>query len=83
MAGTFGSRIRAARQRYGMTQTELAKRIGISKASLNQIERGKTPDPYASRIREVARVLQVDGNYLLGLTEQIDEKGSHSHEAYN
>ena len=45
MADTLGSRIRQARARYGMSQVELARRIGVSATALNQIESGKTADP--------------------------------------
>src|SRR6266704_2139297 len=45
MQETLGKRIRKERLRYGMSQTELAKRVGISKTAMNQIEMGETADP--------------------------------------
>jgi transcriptional regulator with XRE-family HTH domain len=65
MAKTLGARIRQARLRYGMSQAELARRIGISSTALNQIESGKTPDPGVSRIVGIASVLGVSTDYLL------------------
>jgi transcriptional regulator with XRE-family HTH domain len=65
MAETLGSRIRQARERYGMSQATLARRIGISGTALNQIESGKTPDPGVSRIVGIARVLGVSTDSLL------------------
>jgi transcriptional regulator with XRE-family HTH domain len=65
MTETLGSRIREARERYGMSQAELARRIGISGTALNQIESGKTPDPGVSRIIGIARVLGVSTDALL------------------
>ena len=65
MAKTLGTRIRQARLRYGMSQAELARRIGISGTALNQIESGKTPDPGVSRIVGIASVLGVSTDYLL------------------
>jgi transcriptional regulator with XRE-family HTH domain len=65
MAETLGSRIRQARDRYGMSQATLARRIGISGTALNQIESGKTPDPGVSRIVGIARVLGVSTDSLL------------------
>ena len=59
MTETLGSRIRHAREHYGMSQAELARRIGISGTALNQIESGKTPDPGVSRIIGIARVLGI------------------------
>jgi transcriptional regulator with XRE-family HTH domain len=70
MAETLGRRIRAARERYGMSQAELARRIGISGTALNQIESGKTPDPGVSRIIGIARVLGVNIDDLVGLYEE-------------
>ena len=69
MAEPLGRRIRQARERYGMSQAELARRIGISGTALNQIESGKTPDPGVSRILGIARVLGVSPNDLLGWRE--------------
>jgi len=73
MCETLGRRIRRARTHYGMTQAELARRVGISSQGLNAIETDKTPDPGASRIREIARVLRVSADFLLGLTNDIEK----------
>ena len=72
MSESLGDRIRNARTRYGMSQAELARRIGISTTSMNQIESGETPDPRASRIKAIADVLRVSADYLLG---REDEQG--------
>jgi transcriptional regulator with XRE-family HTH domain len=74
MAETLGARIRKARQVYGMSQAELARRIGISATAMNQIESGKTPDPAVSRIKAIADVLNCTTDYLLGRTEEQDEE---------
>jgi transcriptional regulator with XRE-family HTH domain len=49
-----------------MSQTELARRIGVSAAALNLIESGKTADPGVSRIVRIAETLGVTPNQLLG-----------------
>lgn len=74
MAETLGERIRRARMGYGMSQAELARRIHISTQGMNLIESGKTPDPAASRVRAISKVLKVSADYLLGLTDK-DESG--------
>ena len=74
MSETLGARIRRARTHYGMSQAELARRVGISTQGMNLIEGGKTPDPAASRVREIARVLRVSADYLLGLKDDIDKE---------
>lgn len=68
----LGKRIRLARIRQGISQAELAKTIGISKTSMNQIEAGAT-DPRASRITALARALQCSTDYLLGITDPDDD----------
>ena len=67
---SYGARIRYARQVYGMSQAELARRIGTTSSALNQIELEKS-QVYAERIRDVAQVLRVDARYLLGLTSEM------------
>ena len=69
MAENLGDRIRRVREHYGMSQAELARRIGISKNSMHLIEANKTPDPAASKVRAVADVLHVSADYLLGLSD--------------
>jgi len=65
---TLGDRIRLARTRMRMNQAELARRIGISTTSMNQMEMGTT-DPRASRIKAIAEVLGVSTDYLLDRKE--------------
>jgi transcriptional regulator with XRE-family HTH domain len=39
---SIGERIRAARKRAGMTQPELAKKVGMKQATLSQLETGES-----------------------------------------
>jgi DNA-binding XRE family transcriptional regulator len=71
MANPIGQRIRTAREDYGMSQAELARRVGVKPQSMNAIELGRL-DPKASLVRDIARVLRVRGEYLLGLTDNKD-----------
>jgi transcriptional regulator with XRE-family HTH domain len=66
MGELLGDRIRKVRQEYGMSQAELARRIGVSKNAMNLIETNKTPDPSASKVKAIADVLWVSTDYLLG-----------------
>ena len=65
MNETLGDRIRQARERYGMSQAELARRIRISKNSMNLIESGKTPDPGVLKVQAIARVLRLNLDTLV------------------
>jgi transcriptional regulator with XRE-family HTH domain len=80
----LGERIRMARELVGMSQAELARRIGISKNAMNDIETGDT-DPRASRITAIALALEVSTDMLLGLKvahERI-KRDQHTLEYYN
>ena len=61
---TLGDRIRQARERVGLSQIELARRIGLSKNAMNSIETGGA-DPRASRIVAIAQVLGISTDALL------------------
>ena len=56
-----------------MSQAELARRVGISKNSMNLIELNKTPDPAASIVKAVADTLRVSADYLLGRQDEENE----------
>lgn len=51
--GTIGSRIKKERKRAGMTQAELAKKIGICRATLAKYETGCI-DPPSSMLEKIA-----------------------------
>jgi transcriptional regulator with XRE-family HTH domain len=53
-----------------MSQSELARRIGVSKQTMYQIETNKTPDPGALKIKAIASILRVSTDYLLSLTDE-------------
>lgn len=74
MEQTIGQRVRLARERRGMTQAELARRVEASVNAINMLEQGKIWDPRASRIIGIARVLKVRAGYLLGLEDEIDSE---------
>ena len=65
---TMGMRIRVTRMRRRIKQIDLARRVGISKNAMFQIENDAT-DPRASRIKAIADVLGVTTDYLLAGTE--------------
>jgi putative transcriptional regulator len=67
----LGERIRIARTRCKKSQVELARDVGISKTTLSDIETGKTVAPSSAIITDIARVLDVSADFLLGLRDQI------------
>src|SRR5215510_13340572 len=67
---TFGERVHLMRRRRKMTQKELGEAVGVSKATIFRIEKGDFSDTMGQTIAKMARVLNVSGNYLLGLQEE-------------
>src|SRR5918997_5385585 len=61
----FGARVRAARQRQGLTLEALAAAAGISRATLSNLERGEH-SPSLTAATNVARALRVSLAELLG-----------------
>ena len=59
-------RIRDLRERSGMTQTELAKQLGITRSSANAWEMGISV-PSTQCIVELACLFHVSTDYLLGV----------------
>ena len=66
----FGERVHLIRRRRKMTQKELGEAIGVSKTTIFRIEKGDFADAMGQHIAQMARVLNVSGNYLLGLQEE-------------
>jgi transcriptional regulator with XRE-family HTH domain/KaiC/GvpD/RAD55 family RecA-like ATPase len=60
----LGSRLRRLRNRSGISQTELARRIGVTPSTISQIE-GNLIYPSLPALLKLAEVLAVDVNSLL------------------
>jgi transcriptional regulator with XRE-family HTH domain len=63
-SATFGDRLAGAREAAGMAQAQLAKRLGIKKATLVAWE-DDLSEPRANRLQMVAGVLNVSIVWLL------------------
>lgn len=61
----FGKKVKELRLQKGMTQKELAKKLGISTRSLINYETGRCYPRQASIMAELADLLQVSADYLL------------------
>lgn len=60
----FGQRLKALRKQKGLTQKDLAERVGVRQAQLNKYE-GGTNAPALEKVVELAEVLDVTVDYLL------------------
>ncbi len=64
----LGERLRQARERRGLSQAELARRIGTGINQIPRYENGQA-EPSPSQLKRLARGLEVTSDYLLGLAE--------------
>ena len=68
---TIGERIKERREALGMTQQELADRLGYkSRSSINKIEMNGR-NLTQSKIKAIADVLQTTPGYIMGWSEEI------------
>lgn len=63
-----GARVRAARESAGMSQAQLAERIGLVRSSVSNLEAGRQ-DMTISRLAGIAAVLSLDLAELVTLGE--------------
>ena len=69
MTDDIGARIKARRKDVGMTQEELGKKIGVTKATINKYETGVVINMKRPTIEKIAKALDVDPGYLVGWTD--------------
>jgi transcriptional regulator with XRE-family HTH domain len=67
-----GAAIRARRDAIGMTQADLAERVGLSRTSVTNIERGGQA-LLVHQLLELAKVLRVSPESLLPSTKPADK----------
>ncbi len=60
------SRIKTLREQHGMTQAALAKRLGITRSSVNAWEMGISV-PSTQYVVELAELFKVSTDFLLGV----------------
>jgi len=75
----FRTRIKEFRARYGLTQEDLAKRVGVRRETISFLERGKY-NPSLKLAHDVANALKtsIDELFLFdkeSIEETIDNKG--------
>ena len=71
----LGQRIAALRRQRGLSQAELATRLGISASAMEMYEQGSR-EPSADTLVSLARELQVTTDFLLTgeMNSQMDEQ---------
>ncbi len=71
----IGKKIQLAREEKGMTQADLAERLGITQAALSNYELGKRR-LYLNHIQMVARVLDKNVNFFISQEDGFREEDS-------
>lgn len=62
----IGERIKRKREEFGISQTDLAKRIGVSKQTLYKYESNIVTNIPSNIIEQIASILDVSPAYLMG-----------------
>jgi transcriptional regulator with XRE-family HTH domain len=62
---TVGNRIRKLRKARKLTQPQLAKAVGITQASVTDLETGRSKSPASSTLTRLARFFEVDPEWLM------------------
>ena len=65
----IGCRISSARDQRGLTLDEVAVAIGVAKSTIQRYEKGTIKRVKLPVIESIARVLQVDPNWIIGNTD--------------
>ena len=68
---TTGERIKSARKAKGLTQKELADKVGVKYSAIHKYESGLIVNLKRDVIAKLAEVLEVRPSYLLGLDDDI------------
>lgn len=71
MDSVFSDKIKALRQEKGITQSELASKLGITTTALSFFESGSRI-PNIEVLKSMAVIFGVSSDYLLGLSEKKD-----------
>ena len=70
MIFNIADRIRYLRDKTGMTQTYLAKRLGISRSAVNSWEMSLS-SPSLANIVEMMQIFHVSADYLLSVSDRM------------
>lgn len=76
----FGDRLKAARNNMGLTQEQLAEKIGVAKSTLAGYEKGNR-EPDVFKIKKLIEILGIDADYLLDINKEAPETETPESEA--
>ena len=67
----FGERMKRVREEKNLTLEEMARVIGVTKATLSRYESGEIKEIPLNRVEAVANILSVSSEWLIGWTDEI------------
>lgn len=70
--GNFAEVLRRLRRQEGMTQPQLAQRLGVSRSTISMYERGER-EPDFALLQRIADLFQTDTDQLLGRTAPVED----------
>ena len=71
MRSQLGEKIRELRKKSGMTQHQLAQRLGISSSAVGMYEQGRR-EPDNKTLLELCSIFDISSDYLLGKDEPVE-----------
>lgn len=74
MTNTFGKILRELRRSKGVSQRELAAKVGVDFSYISKLENDRLPPPAADTIMRICEVLTIPTDELLGITGKIPTK---------
>ena len=74
MENLFGQRHRDLRLKKGLTQKELAYKLGVSPSAVGMYEQGRR-EPENALLSELCRILDTTTDYLIGFTKTPQDVG--------
>jgi len=80
MRNEIGERIKELRKRNGITQEELAKKLGVTKGTVSKWELSTTETLKTSYVRDIALALDTTVPALLGMEDIEDNRVECSNE---
>jgi transcriptional regulator with XRE-family HTH domain len=64
----FGERLKETRIARGLSQADLAQRLGMTRQQISQLE--KADNPTSDVLSRIAKALEVSTDYLLGFSDK-------------
>ena len=63
-------RFKELRLALGLSQAEIAEKLGMHQTAWGRFETGKVPDPRVSTIYHICRTFDITSDWLIGLSDR-------------